>query len=217
MVKGPDDKTGLRPEKEPFPDEIELILKASDLVSYDTGGVAGVTVGARIDTEWHKLILDIITVGKRVGQFPSNHTEFVRNAIVLYAKVLLQAGVLEEGTQLLDIKRRIENEDFRRKQETGRRRRIEMEQFADDAVDEVYTCTRRRHYATAVDRLTNFLAAMRLYKELEPELYQDVIDRLCKNRSFTDALEELEREGHKIEVPGVNDKARGSGPSVHSV
>lgn len=197
-----------------MPSEIEVRLRAEDLISYDTGGVSGISVGARIDPEWHKLILDILTVGKQIGQFPSNPTEFIRNAVVLYAKVLVKAGVLKDGVGLLDIKRRIEAQDFRRKQEEGRRRRIEMDQFADDTVTEVVRCVEKHHFKTAADRLSNFVNAMQIYQELEPELHEDVINFLVKNKVLSDCLEVLSRAGFEATIPGVNDEAKRPGAAV---
>jgi hypothetical protein len=199
------DKSGLRPTKESIPESITLELEAKDLVSYDTGGIAGVTVGARIDPEWFKLINDIITVGRRLGEFPSNPTEFVRNAIVLYAKILLKANVLEDGEMLRDIQRRVELREYERDVTFRQTRQSDMEKFTLSVMDQVTSLVKKGHLREAHRRVTKYVSALEIYLTEDDELGADLLESLARNTYFQRALDDLNDNGFPVVLPGVSD------------
>lgn len=191
--------------------ELSVKLKVEDLFYSGDTSKLGTSIGTRIDSELARDIGRLMVIGQQFTDFPRTESDFLRNAVDLYVKVLRQFTTFPPSSEVEEIMAHFQMREVAKAAE-GRLSWIhKIEDLWVTQRKSVIELVTKRQFKAAARLVQEFLNAIKGLSKYDREAVEYLLARAGLDTLYSQYLDALVAEGYDLELPTVEGLMSGGG------
>lgn len=181
--------------------DVKFSLKFPDLLVEEVGK-QGTNVQGRVDNDVVRMMSAIISYGmENLTDFPRNQSDYVRNAIHVYTRLLRSFIKFKNTPRLREVWAMYLMKELDRAA-TGDRNQIRsMEQTFAKLRDHVVVQIRDKQFTDAARTIRGYFETTVALAELDPEKVGLLMRKIRVDQQFTGDVEFLKDQGFEVSIP----------------